>query len=56
MADPNKGLGHQWNSYIKSSVIRQKGESQDGGNKKTKHPKFSEKRTFLNPWYARVRT
>ena len=29
------------------SVIRQKGESQNGGNKKTKHAKFSEKRTFL---------
>ena len=29
-----------------SSVIRQKGESQNGGNK-TKHTKFSEKRTFL---------
>ena len=28
-------------------VIRQKGESQNGGNKKTKHAKFSEKRTFL---------
>ena len=26
-----------------SSVIRQKGESQNGGNKKTKHPKFSRK-------------
>ena len=25
------------------SVIRQKGESQNGGNKKTKHAKFSEK-------------
>ena len=31
----------------KSSVIRQKGESQDGGNKKTKQAKFSENRTFL---------
>ena len=31
------------------SVIRQKGESQNGGNKKTKHAKFSEKRTFLTP-------
>ena len=38
--------------YVKSdisSVIRQKGESQNGGNKKTKHAKFSEKRTFLTP-------
>ena len=32
-----------------SSVIRQKGKSQNGGNKKTKHAKFSEKRTFLTP-------
>ena len=30
------------------SVIRQKGESQNGRNK-TKHTKFSEKRTFLPP-------
>ena len=38
-----------------SSVIRQKGESQNGCFKKTKHAKFSEKRTFLTPWYAHVR-
>ena len=31
------------------SVIRQKGESQNGGKKKTKHTKFSEKQTFLTP-------
>ena len=30
-----------------STVIRQKDETQDGGSKKTKHAKFSEKRTFL---------
>ena len=30
-------------------VIRQKGESQNGFFKKTKHVKFSEKRTFLTP-------
>ena len=29
--------------------IRQKGESQNGGNKKTKFAKFSEKRLFLTP-------
>ena len=28
-----------------SSVIRQKGESQNGGNKETKHAKFSDKPT-----------
>ena len=30
-----------------SSVIRQKGESKNGGNKKAKHAKFSEKWTFF---------
>ena len=38
-----------------SSVIRQKVESQNGGNKKAKHAKFSEKRTFLTPGYAHIR-
>ena len=33
--------------YGSSSVIRQRGESQNGCFKKTKHTKFSEKRTFL---------
>ena len=37
-----------------SSVIRQKGESQNGGNKKAKHTKFSTKRTFP-PAYQGVR-
>ena len=32
-----------------SSVARQKREYQDGSNKKTKHDKFSEKRTFFTP-------
>ena len=40
---------------MKSSVIWQKGESQNGSNKNTKHAKFSEKRTFFTPWYAHVR-
>ena len=31
------------------SVIRQKGKSQNGCFKKTKHAKFSEKRTFFTP-------
>ena len=39
-----------------SSVIRQKGKSQNGCFKKTKHTKFSEKRTFLTSWYAHVST
>ena len=33
------------NESLESSVIRQKGESQNGCFKKTKHAKFSEKRT-----------
>ena len=41
-----------WNQTTKSSVIRQKGESQNRSSKKTKHAKFSEKRTFLTSWYA----
>ena len=34
---------------VNVSVIRQKGESQNGCFKETKHAKFSEKRTFLTP-------
>ena len=37
-----------------SSVIRQKDEYQNGCFKKIKHAKFSKKRTFLTPWYARA--
>ena len=33
-------------------VIRQKGKSQNGCFKKTKHTKFSEKQIFPTPWYA----
>ena len=49
-------VNHGFNKFILwivSSVIRQKGESQNGCFKKTKHAKFSKKRTFLTPWYAR---
>ena len=35
-----------------SPVMRQKGESQNGCFRKIKHAKFSEKQTFLTPWYA----
>ena len=45
---------HEWRVNM-SSVIRQKGEPQTGCFKKTKHAKFSEKWTFLTPWYAHVR-
>ena len=38
------------------AIIRQKGESQNGCFKKTKHAKLSENRTFLTPWYAHIRT
>ena len=38
-----------------SSVIRQKGEFQNGGSKNTKHTKLSKKQRFLTPWYAHVR-
>ena len=38
------------------SVIRQNGESQNVCFKKTKHTEFSEKQTFLTPWYAHVLT
>ena len=40
---------------VNSLVITQKGESQNGCYKKTKHAKFSEKQTFLAPWYSHVR-
>ena len=40
--------------FDKSSVIRQKGESQNGCFKKTKHVEFSEKQAFLTPWYAHI--
>ena len=35
-----------------SPVIRQKDKSQNGGNKKSKHPKFPEKRTFTPDTHA----
>ena len=35
-----------------TSLIRQKGKSQNSGYRKTKHAKFSEKRTFLTRWYV----
>ena len=37
------------------SVKRQTAESQNGGNKKTRQAKFSEKRAFFTPQYAHVR-
>ena len=40
--------------WINALVIRQKGESENGCYKKTKHVKFSEKRKFFTQWYAHV--
>ena len=37
-----------------SSVTMQKGKSQNGCFKKTKHVKFSKKQIFLTPWYAHI--
>ena len=36
------------------SIIREKGESQNGCFKKTKHSKFSAKTNTFTPWYAHV--
>ena len=44
------------NYFYKFVGNKAKGESQSGCFKKTKHAKFSEKRTFVTPWYAYVRT
>ena len=44
----NQGFSDVYRRY-RTSVIRQKGESQNGCFKKAKHGKFSEKRTFLTP-------
>ena len=48
-ADLNPDLNTNLNPRIFSnlSVMSQKGESQNGCFKKTKHAKFSEKQTFL---------
>ena len=45
-----KGLNELISISYNSSVTRQKGESQNGGNKKTKHEQFSQKNEhFLSP-------
>ena len=41
-------------SCMNPSVISQKGESQNRCFKKTKHAKFTKKRTFLTPWYSHL--
>ena len=40
--------------FINLSVIKQKGKSENRCFKKTKHAKYSEKRTFLTPWYTNI--
>ena len=45
---------HEWHVKLTFIGIKAKGEYQNGGNKKTKHDKFSEKRTFLTSWYTYV--
>ena len=44
-----------FNRVQNPSVIRQNGESLNGCYKRTKHAKFSEKRTFFTLWYAHAR-
>ena len=44
-----KQLLHTQTKQKSSSVIRQKGESQNGCFKKAKHAKISEKQAFLTP-------
>ena len=47
---------HKSKTFLKalSSVMSQKGGSQNGCFKRTKQVKFYKKRTFLTPWYAHV--
>ena len=52
---PSEIVDRALNATLNSSVTSQMGESQNGCLKKTKHVKFSKKRTFLTPWYVRVR-
>ena len=52
---------NKWKSFkldnipVSWTVIRQKGESQNGCYEKIKIVKFSEKRTFPSPWHAPLR-
>ena len=50
-----KSLWSHWDCVYNVSLIRKKGEFQNGGNKKAKHAKFSEKQTFSTAWYANAR-
>ena len=45
----SKSSQFESHQYHASSLIREKGKSQNGLFKKTKHAKFSEKRAFLTP-------
>ena len=44
-------VGNEGKGSISKRRLRE-GESQNGGYEKTKHAKFTGKRTFLAPWYA----
>ena len=48
---------YDWRDNFKDvlSVIRQKRESQNEGNKKTKHTTFSKKQAFFTYWYVHLR-
>ena len=48
-------MPNEWRTS-NSSVLRQNNESQSGGDRKTKHAKFSEKLTLLTSRYAHVRS
>ena len=48
MKSPNHGIREMASNIL--SVVRQKGEFRMGANKKTKHTKFSEKRTFTRTY------
>ena len=57
---PNTKLSNAWlqsknRTHDTSLVIREKGKSQNGCFKKTRHVKFFEKQTFLTLCYANVR-
>ena len=47
----NKEFVVRLKTYTNSSVIREKGESQNRCFKKRKHTKFFEKKIFFTPWY-----
>ena len=55
-APVNCSTNYFWGAAYNSSVIRQKGESQNGGNRKTKHAKFCEKTNISNPLQGHIQS